>query len=259
MKKFKFLFALAVIVTMISTFAFANSSVELLINDISYTGSGDLEVSIAFNSALTTIELIETDMVFDSTAWKYKSARLSDGTDITDSGFKHPSDPVVIFSIENEISAVEANKPVIIVTFEPVSAEVNKIGTEFYIDGYAYVTAAECDAEIGFNASIDTPAKVKIVKGADVDKITDADWTWTDATAYKVSTTVNGTATEVNCVLKASYTRNSDSTPFTDKEIFNDNTFTGYFKEGSTISFRPIILNTDKVSNLVVTGTFTLK
>ena len=249
MKKIKFLLALVITVAMLSTVSFAAiGDCELNIDATkAYSETMTFDITLANDLSLDSDGYLGFTLTFDSAAWSATGSSETLDNVVNKSNY-------IDCLMEGE-TTLTAGTVILTVTANVVDAEA-AIGSKFVIknleaydsqDDYAYVS--------GDYKSLAVKAGSKTV-GATVEKITAEDWTWTDATAYKVSTTVEGTVTEVNCALNASYKLGGVEKS---KEIYNASLAGIYATEGSTISFRPILLGTDTITDLVVTGTFTLK
>lgn len=154
MKKLKLLLAVAVVFTLISTIAFA-STPFVSVDIPEYSGTGDLVVSISIDQT-DSVEFY-SQLVFDNTVWKYKSALKSDGSSFNaDDANNNGESNVIDIGISNPIS-VESGKAFLNIVFEPINVSAAS-GSKFYLR-YAS-TADDCD----FSATEENPVAVTVKK-----------------------------------------------------------------------------------------------
>ena len=135
MKKFKFLLVFALVLTMISTVAFAADSAVIdgaTNNEIIYAGTGALEVSVVSNGDFET-DSAQAWIVFDQDKWTVSSASTSvaGGTAVVNASTGQPSMSCLAMA-----SLAKGDK-IIAATFTPVDG-ANVIGSEFKVYTYWY-------------------------------------------------------------------------------------------------------------------------
>ena len=113
MKKFRFLLALALVFTMLASVAMA-ADYELISDDIIYSGTGNIEVSLKSSAAGSGLG-VTAELYYDSAIWSFVSS--SDEENIVDTG-----GTVMIIP---EGIAVEDNGVLLTCTFAPVDDTVD--------------------------------------------------------------------------------------------------------------------------------------
>lgn len=135
MKKFKFLLVFALVLTMISTVAFAADSAVIdgaTNNEIIYAGTGALEISVVSNGDFET-DSAQAWIVFDQDKWTVSSATTSvtGGTAVVNATTGQPTMSSLV------LASLAKGDKIIAATFTPVDG-ANVIGSEFKVYTYWY-------------------------------------------------------------------------------------------------------------------------
>lgn len=246
MKKFKLLLVLAVVITLVSTVAFA-ASPNITLNVPEYSGSGSLKVTLSIDKT-ASIEFY-SQLVYDSEVWQYKEALKADGTTLwsTDDINNFGTAGTVDFGIINAFD-VEAGKPFITMVFEPLNSAAAE-GTGFYLE-YASTADDDCD----FTATSTNPAKVT-VKPSTISPVANTTITagsvnYTDVVNFIGSVTGSGT--------KLSFDLFENNVKHGDTYSVNlaDYTTGGITVDGGTVSFKVAVIGAPETG--VTMGNITL-
>ena len=153
MKKFRFLIALALVFTMLASVAMA-ADYELISDDIIYSGTGNIEVSLKSSAAGSGLG-VTAELYYDSTIWSFVSS--SDEENIVDTG-----EAVMIMP---EGITVEDNGVLLTCTFAPVddTVDVYSDAAAFkFVDASLFTTKG--DLVSGWNKTVKVVKPTPIVK-----------------------------------------------------------------------------------------------